>query len=89
MQLFEIIMMFCFGAAWPPSIYKSLTSKQTAGKSLAFMFIILAGYISGIINKIINEADYVIALYVLNSLMVSFDIFLYFRNKKINASKEK
>jgi hypothetical protein len=81
-------MLLCFGAAWPASIYKSYTSKQTAGKSVSFLFIILAGYIAGIINKILNSTDFVIVLYILNSLMVSADIILYFRNKKIAASEK-
>lgn len=88
MQIFEVLMMFCFGAAWPPSIYKSYTSRQTAGKSLIFMFIILTGYFCGIINKIVNGADYVIVLYIINSLMVTTDILLYFRNKRINATEK-
>ena len=32
MSIYEIIMLICFGAAWPFSIYKSLKSKSTKEK---------------------------------------------------------
>lgn len=82
-SMFEIIMLTCFGAAWPFSIYKSYTSKNNAGKSILFLFIVFIGYMAGIINKLINNFDLVIYLYGLNSCMVLTDIILYFRNKKI------
>ena len=44
-------MLICFGAAWPFSIYKSLKSKSTAGKSLIFLIVVEVGYIAGIIHK--------------------------------------
>ncbi|MDK2903673.1 MAG: hypothetical protein PWQ93_1592, partial [Clostridiales bacterium] len=48
MSIFESIMLLCFGAAWPFSIYKSYKSRSTAGKSLVFSLLLLIGYISGI-----------------------------------------
>lgn len=83
MSLFEIIMLVCFGAAWPISIYKSYKSRKNSGKSVIFLFIIILGYISGIIHKLLYSFDLVIYLYILNSIMVSIDISLYFRNKRI------
>jgi len=83
MSPFEIIMLICFGAAWPVSIYKSYTSKKVEGKSVAFLFIIVVGYIAGIIHKLLYSPDAVIYLYILNSLMVSIDIALYYRNKRL------
>lgn len=76
-------MLICFGAAWPVSIYKSYTSKKVEGKSVAFLFIIVVGYIAGIIHKLLYSPDAVIYLYILNSLMVSIDIALYYRNKRL------
>lgn len=81
MKIFEILMLVCFGFAWPTSIYKSITSKSTNGKSVLFLYIILLGYTSGIINKLLNDMDYVLYLYVLNFLMVLTDLILYYRNK--------
>ena len=86
MSVFEIIMMGCFGMAWPVSIYKSYTSRQTKGKSVAFLFILVAGYIAGIIHKLLYSRDGVIFLYILNALMVFADIALFYRNKRIEAS---
>jgi hypothetical protein len=81
--VFEAIMLLCFGAAWPFSIYKSYRSGNTGGKSPVFLVIVIIGYISGIINKILNNIDFVIWLYALNTAMVSIDLALYFRNSKL------
>ena len=82
MSIFEAGMLLCFGAAWPVSIYKSAVSKTTKGKSLLFMFVILAGYAFGIIHKAFIHYDWVIVLYILNFVMVAVDIALFFRNKR-------
>ncbi len=82
MSIFEILMLSCFGAAWPASIYKSYKSRSCRGKSILFLIIILAGYASGIIHKLIYSMDAVITLYIFNLCMVLFDIVLYIRNKK-------
>ena len=83
MSILEIVMLLCFGAAWPFSIYKSWTSRRTAGKSVFFLFIVLVGYGAGILNKALNDFDGVIWLYALNATMVSADIVLYYRNKRL------
>lgn len=82
MSIFEIIMLVCFGAAWPFSIYRSYTSGKTGGKSLFFLIIILVGYMAGIANKLFYRFDNVVYLYYLNFAMVSIDTALWFRNKK-------
>ncbi|MDY0362493.1 MAG: hypothetical protein RBR08_13650 [Desulforegulaceae bacterium] len=80
MSLFEILMLICFGSAWPASIYKSYTSKSNSGKSLVFMVIIFTGYVSGVFHKIFYHYDNVIWLYVFNALLVAVDMGLYFKN---------
>jgi len=82
MSIFEIIMLLCFGAAWPFSIYKSYTSGKTGGKSVFFLLILLVGYVCGIANKLFYHFDNVIYLYGLNMVMVGIDTVLWFRNKK-------
>lgn len=82
MSIFEVIMLVCFGAAWPVSIYKSWTSRSVDGKSLFFLVIVQAGYIAGILHKIFFYYDAVIILYFVNFFMISIDILLYFRNRK-------
>ncbi len=84
-KLFEILMLLSFGFAWPFSIAKSIKSKSAAGKSLFFLAIILLGYACGITNKIINGANYVLIFYIINFVMVSIDVGLYFRNRAISA----
>lgn len=86
MKLFEILMLVCFGFAWPTSIYKSVKSKSVEGKSVTFLYIILAGYLFGIANKLINDPDYVIVLYAINFIMVATDLVLYYKNKKLAKS---
>ncbi len=81
MSLFEIIMLICFGLAWPFSIYRSWKSRSVAGKSIIFLFALFVGYISGILHKVFYAPDPVIFFYALNGTMVLIDIGLYFRNK--------
>lgn len=80
MSIFEITMLLCFGSAWPFSLYKSYTSRQNAGKSVVFLYIVLLGYTAGIMHKILYSQDAVIVLYIVNALFVTADIFLYYRN---------
>jgi hypothetical protein len=83
MSIFEAIMLLCFGAAWPVSIVKSWKGRSTGGKSFAFSVIVILGYISGIVNKLLNKPDLVTWLYVLNLVMVSIDAALWIRNRKL------
>jgi hypothetical protein len=88
LSVFEIIMLVCFGAAWPFSIYKSWRTKEIAGKSVVFLFVVFLGYVSGAIHKFFYHFDYVVVLYILNGLMVLTDMILYYRNRlyRIRAS---
>ena len=83
MSPFEIIMLACFGFAWPFSIHKSFKSRQNNGKSLAFLYIVALGYVSGIIHKFLYNYDAVIFLYCANFLMVVADISLFYRNLRL------
>ncbi len=78
MSFFEALMLICFGSAWPFSIYKALKSRRIDGKSPLFLFIVLVGYVSGIIHKVFYSFDSLIYLYVLNALMVALDLGIYF-----------
>ena len=81
--IFEFIMLVCFGLSWPISVYKSLKSKSTQGKSVVFIVAIIIGYISGIIGKIINDQlTYVLIIYCFNLIVVSVDLALFFVNCK-------
>ena len=63
MSLFEIMMLICFGAAWPFSILKSYRSRSNRGKSALFLAVVLAGYIAGTLHKIHFNPDAVITHY--------------------------
>ena len=70
-DIFEVLMVICFGVSWPISIYKSYTSKSTKGKSIIFLLFILLGYICGIAAKLISgNINYVLLFYIINLLMV-------------------
>ena len=86
-QIFEGIMLICFGISWPISVYKSITSRSTKGKSAVFIAAILIGYISGIIGKIAgNNINFVLAIYIFNFVVVSIDFVMYFINRKREKS---
>ena len=87
--LCEILMLIIFGCSWPANIHKSLTSKTTLGKSLAFEVLVVIGYLCGVTAKIIifnrtGELQTSFWFYLLDILLVSTDIVLYFRNRKID-----
>ena len=93
-EILEIIMIVSFGASWPMNVMKSYKARTTKGKSLAFLLLILFGYVAGIASKLVNEAYmasfaqkwYVLFFYVLNFIMVGADIVLYFRNKALDKN---
>ncbi len=83
MQIFEVLMLVCFGLSWPISVYKSIRSRSTKGKSVVFIIAIIIGYISGIVGKIVNhQLSYVVVLYCVNLIVVSIDLGLYFWNAR-------
>lgn len=99
MNVFESIMLLCFGFAWPISIYKSLVSKQTAGKSLMFLVVLQIGYVAGVLFKLTEYWNHLkinpdetmsinLCLYILNFIMITIDELLYLRNRKIETSKQ-
>ena len=85
-ELFEIIMIVCFGFSWPMNVIKSYRARTTKGKSLAFLLLISTGYVFGIIGKIISGSFkwYVMFFYVLNLCMVLTDVGMYVRNYKLD-----
>ena len=84
-KFFEAVMLLCFGAAWPFSIYRLLKTRWAEGKSIAFLVIVLLGYAAGILYKITGRMDNVIYLYVLNMIMVSIDLALCIHYKRLRG----
>jgi hypothetical protein len=84
-QVFETIMMLCFGISWPFNIAKSLKSRTAKGKSLLFETCVIVGYVCGLIGKFIGgNVTYVVAVYILDLVMVSTDFCLTLRNRKLD-----
>jgi hypothetical protein len=88
-EILETVMMICFGISWPLSVYKSYKSRSTAGKSFVFLFAIWIGYVAGIFGKLMmNNVTPAFYFYILNITIVSIDIALFFRNKKLEKQRE-
>ncbi len=95
-EILEIVMIVSFGASWPMNVMKSFKARTAKGKSLAFLCLILFGYVAGITGKFLNpdymaafaEKWYVLVFYFLNFAMVSADLVLYFRNKHLDKLNE-
>ena len=90
--LCETIMLIAFGCSWPFNIAKSLKSKTTLGKSVSFEIIVVIGYFFGIAAKLIiynrtGTLQYSVWFYILDILLVTTDIFLYYRNYKLDKKE--
>ena len=91
-EILEVIMIVSFGASWPMNVIKSYKARTTKGKSLAFLLLILFGYVAGIISKLVNESYmaeignkwYVLFFYILNFMMVGVDLLMYVRNYRLD-----
>lgn len=90
-EIFEAAMVICFGASWPLNLYKSVKSKTAKGKSLLFEVLIALGYVCGIIGKIYSftvfdtPVTYPFIFYILNLVMVTADIVLTLRNRRLDT----
>ena len=88
-QVYEMMMLVCFGLSWPFNIAKSLRSRTAKGKSVLFEIMIIIGYLCGVTGKLIGgNITYVLAFYALDILLVSTDLILTFRNRKLDRERE-
>ena len=91
-EFLEILMLVCFGASWPLNVIKSYKTRTTKGKSVAFLYLIIFGYIAGIVSKFVNHGYmskiavkwYVLVFYFINIVIVIIDLILYYRNRKLD-----
>ena len=96
-EILEVIMIVSFGASWPLNLMKSYKARTAKGKSVAFLLLIFFGYIAGIASKLcdasymaeIGQKWYVLFFYVLNFVMVGSDLCMYFRNRRLDALRER
>jgi hypothetical protein len=84
-ELLEGGMLVCFGISWPVDIIRTIRTGRTEGKSLAFMSLVLAGYVLGMGAKLARVAgtgqwpELITLLYVFNSAAIIVDIVITLR----------
>lgn len=82
-EALEAAMLVCFGFSWPMNLVKNIKAKTAKSMSLKFILLIIAGYIAGIAAKLINHKfNYVLVVYIINLVIVSLNIVVYFVNRK-------
>ena len=92
-QLCEIGMLVAFGFSWPFNIIKSWRSRTAKGKSVVFEFIVVFGYLVGVLGKFITWHNtgvlaYTVWFYFADIAMVAIDIALYVRNAALDRRGE-
>ena len=100
-SVMEMLMVVCFGLSWPLNIAKAWKARTAKGTSVLFYFFIWIGYIFAMIGKsrvialnapqpwYVTVKWYVMFFYVLNILMVSCGILIYFRNRALDKLAER
>ena len=100
-SIMEMLMVVCFGLSWPFNIVKAWKSKTAKGTSVLFYLFVWLGDIFAIVGKCLLIAYYapqhwyvtvkwyVMFFYVLNMLMVSVGILIYFRNRALDKWAER
>lgn len=88
-SLLETVMLICFGCSWPMTVIKSYKARTAKSTSLPFILMIITGYIAGISAKIIaGQTNFVLVVYILNLAIVSLNLVVYFRNRKLDKIQE-
>ena len=88
-EILETLMLVCFGISWPLTVYKSYKTGTAKGMSRPFILLIMCGYVAGITAKIMNDKiNYVLVAYIINLLIVSADLVVYYRNRHLDKLRE-
>ena len=88
-EILETIMLVCFGISWPLTVYKSYKTGTAKGMSKAFILMIMCGYVAGITAKILSgRINYVLAAYIINLIIVSVDLLVYYRNRHLDKVRK-
>jgi len=83
--ILETVMLVCFGFSWPLNVIKAYKAKTAKGTSLPFILLIMTGYIAGISAKLITgQINYVLIAYIVNLVIVSLNVIVYFRNASLD-----
>ena len=84
----ETVMLICFGLSWPVNVWKNLKAGTAKNMSLPFILLIIFGYVAGISAKLlVNQTNYVLVVYFINLVVVTLNLMVYFRNKRLDAGK--
>ena len=88
-NLLESGMLICFGFSWPINVVKAYRAGTAKSTSLAFILLIITGYVAGICAKLNNhQYNYVLAVYFLNLVIVMTNVLVYFRNRALDKKRE-
>lgn len=88
-EILEAIMLICFGFSWPVSVYKNIKAGTAKSMSMGFILLIMTGYIAGISAKLwAHKFTYVLIVYILNFIIVSINLAVYFLNKSRDKRRE-
>ncbi len=88
-ELLESTMLICFGLSWPMNLAKNIKAKSARNMSLQFILLIITGYIAGITAKIYTHRfNYVLAVYLLNLVIVSANVVVYFINRRYDKQEK-
>ena len=84
-ELFESIMLICFGISWPLSVVRNYRARTARNMSLGFTLLIIIGYLFGIAAKIqAGNFSYVFVIYLINLAAVTANLVIYFINRCID-----
>ena len=102
-NIFEIVMVLCFGASWPFNIVRAYKARTAKSTSLLFTLLIGTGYVAGIVSKIFLVSErgsaywtagflgfvhtLAFVFYIINLCMIITALLIYFRNKKLDAKR--
>ena len=87
--ILESIMLICFGFSWPINVIKGYKARTAKSMSLPFILLIISGYIAGITAKLVSQQiNFVLIVYLLNLAIVSLNLVIYFRNRKLDKIQE-
>ena len=88
-ELLESTMLICFGLSWPMNLAKNIKAKSARNMSLQFILLIITGYIAGITAKIYtHKFNYVLVVYLLNLVIVSANVVVYFINRRYDRQEK-
>ncbi len=96
-EMLETIMLICFGISWPINLVKNYRLRSAKSTSLTFLLLIWFGYAAGVAAKLIqlfspemkDPTWYLLTIYMINLVMLSANLLVYFRNCQLDRAAEK